>query len=137
MTGKIRFAAIHLALAAMLLRALLPSGWMPNSVGAGGTFLIACSADGSAQQANQQQHGQHTPDDGQHNHDNARSRQPRMLRGPVTIAQLAPAILFRTLLQSAGRNRICRPKPCLPRAISPCPAPVRLSRNRKIAQADA
>jgi hypothetical protein len=40
-----RSAAISLALCAMVLRALLPDGWMP-SAGAGSLFVI-CSADGT------------------------------------------------------------------------------------------
>jgi hypothetical protein len=37
--------AVSLALAAMLLRALLPDGWMPASAGSGTPFTI-CSIDG-------------------------------------------------------------------------------------------
>jgi hypothetical protein len=41
-----RSLAISLALCAMVLRALLPDGWMPNmAAGAGAPFII-CSADG-------------------------------------------------------------------------------------------
>ena len=41
-----RRAAIHLALAALILRAFLPAGWMPNPHGAGQSALIICSMDG-------------------------------------------------------------------------------------------
>jgi hypothetical protein len=41
-----RSAAISLALCAMVLRALLPDGWMPNTV-AGGAPFIMCSIDGA------------------------------------------------------------------------------------------
>jgi hypothetical protein len=40
-----RHAAIHLALAAMILRAFLPAGWMPNTQ-AGGAALVICTMDG-------------------------------------------------------------------------------------------
>jgi hypothetical protein len=35
-----------LALSAMILRALLPAGWMPNTDGIPGTPLVICSVDG-------------------------------------------------------------------------------------------
>jgi hypothetical protein len=41
-----RSLAVSLALCAMLLRALLPDGWMPNSEGGAAPFVI-CSADGT------------------------------------------------------------------------------------------
>ena len=41
-----RKAAIHLALAAMILRAFLPAGWMPNLDGSGQTALVICTMDG-------------------------------------------------------------------------------------------
>ncbi|HWD26217.1 MAG TPA: DUF2946 family protein [Rhizomicrobium sp.] len=55
--------AVSLALCAMLLRALLPDGWMPAAAGTGAFFEI-CSVDGMhtggskapAQQDQQQQH---------------------------------------------------------------------------------
>jgi hypothetical protein len=40
-----RFAALHLALAAMVLRALLPAGWMPGSTA--GAPLVVCSVHGA------------------------------------------------------------------------------------------
>ena len=46
MTRSIRFAAIHFALAALILRAFLPTGWMPNPQGPGETAFIICSMDG-------------------------------------------------------------------------------------------
>jgi hypothetical protein len=42
-----RFAAIHLALAAMVLRALLPAGWMPGA--SAGTPLVVCTMNGPEQ----------------------------------------------------------------------------------------
>jgi hypothetical protein len=43
-----RHAAIHLALAAMILRAFLPAGWMPNTQ-PGGSALVICTMDGAVQ----------------------------------------------------------------------------------------
>jgi uncharacterized protein involved in copper resistance len=40
-----RRAAVCLALAAMMLRALMPAGWMPNPAGAGDSFFVICDMD--------------------------------------------------------------------------------------------
>jgi hypothetical protein len=42
----VRHALLHLALAAMILRAFLPAGWMPNLQGDGRTALVICTMDG-------------------------------------------------------------------------------------------
>lgn len=47
MIRNLRFAAIHLALAAMVLRALLPAGWMPGV--SAGTPLVVCTMNGPEQ----------------------------------------------------------------------------------------
>lgn len=47
MIRNLRFAAIHLALAAMVLRALLPAGWMPGA--SAGTPLVVCTMNGPQQ----------------------------------------------------------------------------------------
>lgn len=47
MTRNIRFVGIKLALVAMLLRALLPAGWMPNPAGLAGDPVVICTMDGS------------------------------------------------------------------------------------------
>jgi len=44
MTG-FRRAAVCLALAAMMLRALMPAGWMPNPAGTGESFFVICDMD--------------------------------------------------------------------------------------------
>ena len=41
-----RHALLHLALAAMILRAFLPAGWMPNVQENGQTALVICTMDG-------------------------------------------------------------------------------------------
>ncbi len=47
MTAVIRSFAVTLALSAMLLRAVLPAGWMPNLTGPGDVPLVICSVDGA------------------------------------------------------------------------------------------
>jgi len=44
MTG-FRRAAVCLALAAMMLRALMPAGWMPNPAGASESLFVICDMD--------------------------------------------------------------------------------------------
>jgi hypothetical protein len=41
-----RKAAIHLALAALILRGFLPAGWMPNPKGPGESAFVICTMDG-------------------------------------------------------------------------------------------
>jgi Protein of unknown function (DUF2946) len=43
---RFRRAAVHLALIALMLRALLPAGWMPDPGGANGAPLVICTMDG-------------------------------------------------------------------------------------------
>jgi hypothetical protein len=45
MTRRIRLAGVHIALAAMLLRALLPAGWMPNPTPSTGPAIVICTMD--------------------------------------------------------------------------------------------
>jgi hypothetical protein len=45
-TPAVRKAATALALAAMVLRALLPAGWMPATTGAHGATLVICTMTG-------------------------------------------------------------------------------------------
>ena len=40
-----RRAAVVLALAAMMLRGLMPAGWMPNPAGAGESLFVICDMD--------------------------------------------------------------------------------------------
>jgi len=48
MSRTLRLAGIHLALAAMLLRAMLPDGWMPNTSGVAGGPMVLCTMNGPA-----------------------------------------------------------------------------------------
>lgn len=47
MSAIVRSFAVTLALSAMLLRAVLPAGWMPNTAGANGAAFVICSVDGA------------------------------------------------------------------------------------------
>jgi hypothetical protein len=92
MTRNFRIAAVHLALAAMLLRALLPAGWMPNAEP--GSFLTICTMDGSVHQVDQHQPGRHTPDDTQHGHDECPFAAAPHVASAAVSAQLAMPSTF-------------------------------------------
>jgi hypothetical protein len=64
MNRTIRHIAVHLALAAMMLRALLPAGWMPNAVQAGAPFVI-CTLHGALHLSGDPAPHKQQPDDGQ------------------------------------------------------------------------
>ena len=85
--------AVSLALAAMLLRALLPDGWMPASAGSGTPFVI-CSVDGV------HTGGKGTP------------TQPSREHGPCAFASVAPlsppALPAAVLGQSRDATRLAR-----------------------------
>jgi hypothetical protein len=89
MTKRFRHIAIHLALAAMMLRALVPVGWMPNTTGASGSFFTICTMDGPVHLADQHDQGKHTPDDGQHGHDECPFAAAPHFAAPLTVAKLA------------------------------------------------
>jgi hypothetical protein len=48
MLRNIRIVGVQIALVAMILRALLPAGWMPNPTGSAGDPFIVCTMDGAA-----------------------------------------------------------------------------------------
>jgi hypothetical protein len=93
MRRSFRTAAVHLALVAMLLRALLPAGWMPSTV-AGPSFLVICSMDAPVQHGDQHGQGQHTPDDGQHSHDECPFAAAPHIAPAGAVAQLAQPSYF-------------------------------------------
>lgn len=94
MTQKFRTAAVHVALVAMLLRALLPAGWMPNPTGTTESFFVLCTMDGPIQQADQHDQGKHAPDDGQHGHDACPFAAAPHVAAPVTVTAIAQPSLF-------------------------------------------
>jgi len=61
MTRTLRVAGFQLAFMAMLLRALLPAGWMPDA--SGHAFFTICTADGAVQGARNGHSDQNKPDD--------------------------------------------------------------------------
>ena len=89
-----RRTAVHFALVAMLLRALLPVGWMPNLAGGGDTFLVACSADGLLQNTDQHHQDRQAPGNGQQSHDECPFAAAPHIASPTTAAQVALPTYF-------------------------------------------
>lgn len=87
MMQKLRIAAIHLALAAMMLRGLMPVGWMPNPDGASQSLFVICTMYGPIQQADR--HGSHKSDDGQHSHEECPFAAAPHVASAATVAQIA------------------------------------------------
>jgi hypothetical protein len=83
-TAIFRSFAVTLALSAMLLRAVLPAGWMPNLAGAGDASLVICSVDGA----------HHLP-----SHDPAHGQQDDHMCPFAAAAHLAPPQLPPAILQ--------------------------------------
>ncbi|HWY60700.1 MAG TPA: DUF2946 family protein [Rhizomicrobium sp.] len=94
MTRNIRLAVVHLALVALLLRALLPTGWMPNPAGAAGAPFIICTLDGPALAVDGKGHKQ-TPDDPR-SHESCPFAAAASLAPPVGFVRLVAPELTRS-----------------------------------------
>ena len=101
MTRKFRFVAVQLALAALMLRALLPAGWMPNPNGGGAAFVV-CTVDGAAK-LDRKGSGKTAPGNG-HQHEECPFAVAPHLAAPTILAQLALPSIFgrRTNLPRIG-----------------------------------
>jgi Protein of unknown function (DUF2946) len=105
MSSRFRLAAVHLALAAMVLSALLPAGWMPNLSSQSGSALIICSMDGGAGPSDD--HGglpsKHQPD-GRGDHDGC----PFAAAPHLATAGILPAVhqpqLAQNLVPAVGES---------------------------------
>jgi len=64
---SLRHVGLHLALAAMLVRALVPDGWMPNTAGTPGIPFAICTVNGPVLLGRADGGtGKHAPNDAQH-----------------------------------------------------------------------
>ena len=113
---RARLAALHLALAAMLLRALLPMGWMPSLGGSENGPLVVCTMDAPVQHNS----GKPSPDDGQHSHDECPFAGTPHLATPAVTALLAPPASAGRILhvheEVAGPATVPAFRPHAPRA---------------------
>lgn len=92
MNRSIRLAGTHIVLAAMILRALLPAGWMPNTSHTGGATLVICTLDGPVRMAigpGGEPHKQAPAHDGDHRHDVCPFAAAAHFAAPVAVATLA------------------------------------------------
>lgn len=117
MTHKFRLAAVHLAFVAMVLRALLPAGWMPDATGTAGAFFVVCTMDsGPVHQTDLHQPGKPAPDGGQHSHEECPFSAAPHVAAPVTVAQLALPAYFAifsnppSVAASAGPSALYQPQ---------------------------
>jgi hypothetical protein len=108
-----RSAALSLALAAMLLRALLPDGWMPNDH-AGGAFFTICSIDRG-------HHDRKAPQNDEHSHAPCAFAAAATL-APPEIAKLAFGASTPGW-RVASAFAVDRPASALPRRPNPARAP--------------
>ena len=124
-----RQAAITLALAAMLLRAFLPMGWMPNPAGFTQSPLVICLMDMPSGAAHaMDMSGMDMSGMNMHGHDHGQQQNNEQCpfaaaphaAAPVTVAELAPpSILSRFVVHEAALEVVkgaARYQPHSPRA---------------------
>jgi hypothetical protein len=95
MRGRLaRLTVIHLALAAMMVRALLPAGWMPSASAA--SFITICTMDGISKIA-LDANGRpvkHAPAQGDTRHDICPfAAAPHFATTPPALAVSAPSVI--------------------------------------------
>jgi Protein of unknown function (DUF2946) len=84
MTRTLKLAGVQIALVAMLLRALLPVGWMPDTAASADTPFVICTVNGPLQAA-------HLPDTGKHQPGHDDSRQNDVCPFAASIHFATPA----------------------------------------------
>jgi hypothetical protein len=92
MPRTLKLAGMQIALVAMVLRALLPVGWMPDTAANSSAAFVICTVNGPVQAA-------HLPDAGKHQPGHDDSRQTDMcpfaasvhLATPTAMATVAPS----------------------------------------------
>lgn len=96
----------HIALAALLLRALVPVGWMPTAEA--GTPFVICSVNGQTQHAPD---GQKLPDDSAHHQTCAFAAAPHLAKTPDIVALAAPTLPVFAIARSEAEPALARPLP--------------------------
>ena len=105
---RIHLPGLYIALVAMLFRALLPTGWMPNFGGASGTPIILCSPDGPVHivlGADGQPVKQSPDQSDPHQHDVCPFAAAPHLATPVAVAVLAPSAVAAAPIISASERQ--------------------------------
>ena len=120
MTRNLRLAGVHIALAAMLLRALLPAGWMPNPIASAAAPFVICTIDGPAQiQLGPDGHPLKHDQNNDRGHDSCPFAAAPHVAPPALAALLAPpssAISAAPTAQLASVQTLARHTPQAPRA---------------------
>jgi Protein of unknown function (DUF2946) len=119
-TGAKRVFA-QFALAVMLLRALLPVGWMPGTTPQGGMALVICDGDGPAQPMADMPGMDHksTPDGNHHNDECPFAAAPHYAPAASLAVLAAPALAFTNTQNQVSRFFVAagtRHSPQSPRA---------------------
>lgn len=110
MLRMLRLAGVQIALVAMVLRALLPAGWMPDT--AAGTPFVICTMNGPMQAA-------HLPDPGKHQpgHDDGRQNDVCPFAASVHFATPAATATVAQSTQVASFASVPLPAPAVRAAI--------------------
>ena len=118
MSGQSRSYAAIVALAAMLLRALLPDGWMPQVHGGSGSFLTICTGSGlirlTADAGSAPHSPAHHPDGTQHTDICPFAAAPHYIAFAGIPAIAAPNLIVRIERQIARRPVLSLRQPYLP-----------------------
>jgi hypothetical protein len=108
-----------IALAAMVLRALLPDGWMPASSASAGTLLTICTMDGSVQMAlgdDGQPHKQQPANHNSGSHEVCPFAAAQHFAAPISLASLtapsiaAPILYGNTATETSGARDFYSPQ---------------------------
>jgi hypothetical protein len=112
MNRTVRLAAVTVALAAMLLRALIPAGWMP----AQGASLVICTMQGPLRIAADLHGNPQKPQDSHHTEVCPFAAAP-VLSGPAEVAALSPpSLVFEGLAQAAVPVSVSRARAHTPQS---------------------
>ena len=121
MLSTLRHAGLRLALAAMLLRALVPDGWMPNTTSTPGTLFAICTVDGPVTLGGaQNSSGKHAPGDTRHIDVCPFAAAPH---AAVFAAVVAPALPSQNLLADLSAPEPAAAVPARPYALQSPRAP--------------
>ena len=124
MPRTLRLGGVQIALVAMILRALLPVGWMPGS--ADNSAFVICTVNGPLQAAHLPDTGRHQPgqDDGRQN-DVCPFAASVHFATPTAVASVAPSTQvasFTSVLSPASAVRAAiryaRPSPRAPPSLA-------------------
>ncbi len=114
---RFRHAAVHLALIAMVLRALLPAGWMPNLTGTGDGALVICTMDGPVQSvAKDHGPGKPTPDDGRQHEACPFAAAPHVATSSTVAVLRLPVVSDSIAQYEASQQPIVEPARYAPQA---------------------